>query len=82
MFYPLKSHWNENFQSLLQQWYVFMISYYERNFIVKFLRENVFSNFCQNRNDAKQKSVIWPPFLNGNFFGGVCFCSNTVVFCV
>ena len=41
---------------------VFMFSYFEPNFIEKFLWESGFSNFGQNRNDVKQKSVIWPPF--------------------
>ena len=44
---------------------VFMISYFEPNFIVKFLWESGFSNFGRNRNDVKWKSVIWPPFWNG-----------------
>ena len=39
-----------------------MFSYFEPNFLEKFLRESGFSDFGQNRNDAKQKSVIWPPF--------------------
>ena len=32
-----------------------MFSYFEPNFIEKFLWESVFSNFGQNRNDAKIK---------------------------
>ena len=54
-----------------------MFSYFEPNFLEKFLWERGFSNFGQNRNDAKQKSVIWPPFWNGttflNFFPGLWF---------
>ena len=42
-----------------------MIFYFEPNFIEKFLWESGFSNFGRNRNDAKWKSVIWPPFWNG-----------------
>ena len=39
-----------------------MLSYVEPTFIKKFFGESDFSNFGQNRNDAKKKSVIWPPF--------------------
>ena len=35
-----------------------MLSYFEPNFLEKFLWESGFSNFGQNQNDAKQKSVI------------------------
>ena len=42
----------------------------------KFFWESGFSDFQRNRNDAKQKLVIWPPFGNGNFWGifFVCVC--------
>ena len=35
-----------------------MFSYFEPNFIEKFLWESGFSNFGQNQNDVKQKSVM------------------------
>ena len=54
-----------------------MFSYFEPNFLEKFLWESGFSNFCQNQNDTKQKSVIWQPFWNGTtfliFFPGLWF---------
>ena len=41
---------------------LFINSYYVPNFIKKLLLESGFSNFRQNRNDVKQRLVIWPPF--------------------
>ena len=39
-----------------------MFYFVEANFLEKFLWESGFSNFEQNRNDAKLKFVIWSPF--------------------
>ena len=41
---------------------LFIFSFFELNFIENFLWESGFSKFGQNRNDVKQKSVIWPAF--------------------
>ena len=43
-------------------------SFYEPNFIKKFLWESGFSNFRRNQNDTKWKLVICPPFWNGKSF--------------
>ena len=40
-----------------------MLSYVEPTFIKKFFGESDFSNFGQNRNDAKKKSVIFLPTI-------------------
>ena len=55
-----------------------MISYCESNFIkTNSVGKVIFQFFCQNRTDAKPKSVIWPPFWNGKIF-----CLNMVIFSV
>ena len=58
--------------------HVFMFFNFQPNFIEKFLRENVFSNFGHVTFFAKQKFVFWPPFWTETFFD-LSFCWYMVV---
>ena len=48
---------------------VFMFSYFEPNFIEKFLWKSSFINFRHVTIFAKRKFILWSPFWNGTIFG-------------
>ena len=91
--FPLKSHHGkkkknktkQNKKTLYNFYFsnvnVFIISYYDSNFIEKFLWESGFSYFCRNWNDAKRNrslATILKRFLF--FWGGVFFSWKWLVY--